>query len=87
MFVLSRVLVALSLSVLAAQGGTFVYASEKEERVTAKEEEGRGLRGLIDKNDSTQDRNEIFKDEVPLVPPKQDKLSGDDIHPLELSFY
>eukprot|EP00978_Attheya_sp_CCMP212_P028847 scaffold100691_cov61-Attheya_sp.AAC.3 len=83
MFGLSRVLVALS--VLAAQGGTFAYASEKEERVTAREEEGRGLRGLIDKHDSNQDRNEIFKDEAHLKPPKQHKLGGDDIHPIELS--
>eukprot|EP00978_Attheya_sp_CCMP212_P033745 scaffold137752_cov65-Attheya_sp.AAC.2 len=64
---LSRLLVAAS--VLAAQGGTFV---------TAKEEERRGLRGLID-----EDRNEIFKDENHLKSQTQDTLSGDDI--LELS--
>jgi hypothetical protein len=72
---LSRLLVAAS--VLAAQaGGTFV---------TAGEEEGRGLQGLIDENDSTRDRKEIFKDEDHRKPPKQYKVSGDDIHPLELS--
>eukprot|EP00978_Attheya_sp_CCMP212_P020038 scaffold56961_cov58-Attheya_sp.AAC.1 len=71
---LSRLLVAIS--VLAVQGGTFV---------TAREEEKRGLRGLIDENDSTRDRNEIFKDEDHLKPPKQHKLSGDDSHPLRLS--
>eukprot|EP00978_Attheya_sp_CCMP212_P004132 scaffold8948_cov59-Attheya_sp.AAC.2 len=75
---LSRLLVAVS--VLAAQGGTFVFVTAREE-----EEEGRGLRGLIDENDSTQDRKEIFKDEDHLKPPNQYKLSGDNIHPLELS--
>eukprot|EP00978_Attheya_sp_CCMP212_P003991 scaffold8482_cov55-Attheya_sp.AAC.2 len=74
---LSRVLVAVS--VLAAQGGTFVYAAEKEERVTAREEEGRGLRGLNDENDSTQDRKEIFKNEAHDKAPKQYKLSGNDM--------
>eukprot|EP00978_Attheya_sp_CCMP212_P025093 scaffold80087_cov67-Attheya_sp.AAC.2 len=72
-----RLLVAVS--VLAAQGGTFV---------TAREEERRGLRGLNDENDendSTHNRNEIFKDESNLKASKQHNLSGDDIHTLELS--
>jgi len=70
---LSRVLVAVS--VLAGQGATFVYAAEKEEIVTAREEEGRGLRGLIDEND----RKEIFKDESHDMAAKQYKLSGNDM--------
>mmetsp|Transcript_26446 Transcript_26446/g.47990 ORF Transcript_26446/g.47990 Transcript_26446/m.47990 type:complete len:379 (-) Transcript_26446:481-1617(-) len=52
---LSRLLVVVS--VLAAQGTTFVVRAREEER------RGLRLRGLINKNDSTQDRNEIFKEE------------------------
>jgi hypothetical protein len=62
---LSRLLVAVL--VLVAQGGGFVVA---------REEERRGLRGVID---STQDRNEIFKDEANL------KLKPLNLNPLELS--
>jgi hypothetical protein len=76
----------VAVSVLVAQGEALVTATTR-----AKEEEGRGLRGLIDENDSSsthdhdQHQHDIFKDEEHLINQNIVKLSGEDIRPLELS--